>query len=109
MPKASGGIMIGVKQRAVSLPSAQERRAGKADLGSVPPVATTLKTLGIRYRPPYNARHTYATMCLMAGMMPALIANQLGHSIQILLTRYPRWLDGTSDDLTKQRILSTHR
>ena len=36
-------------------------------------------------------------MCLMAGMMPALIADQLGHSIQILLIRYARWLDGTSD------------
>lgn len=57
----------------------------------------TLKALGIRYRPPYNARHTYATMCLMAGMMPAFIAKQLGHSIQILLTRYARWLDGASD------------
>ncbi|MWV17515.1 tyrosine-type recombinase/integrase [Pseudomonas sp. L-22-4S-12] len=57
----------------------------------------TLKALGIRYRPPYNARHTYATMCLMAGMKPAFIAKQLGHSIQILLTRYARWLDGASD------------
>lgn len=57
----------------------------------------TLKALGIRYRPPYNARHTYATMCLMAGMTPAFIAKQLGHSIQILLTRYARWLDGASD------------
>lgn len=37
----------------------------------------TLKALGIRYRPPYNARHTYATMCLMAGMTPASIAKQL--------------------------------
>lgn len=36
-------------------------------------------------------------MCLMAGMMPAFIAKQLGHSIQILLTRYVRCLDGTSD------------
>jgi integrase len=57
----------------------------------------TLKALGIRYRPPYNARHTYATMCLMAGMKPAFIAKQLGHSIQILLARYARWLDGASD------------
>ncbi|MGE4340701.1 MAG: hypothetical protein AB7E55_32830 [Pigmentiphaga sp.] len=53
--------------------------------------------LGIRYRPPYNARHTYATMCLMAGMRPAFIAKQLGHSLQILLSRYARWLDGEGD------------
>lgn len=57
----------------------------------------TLKALGIRYRPPYNARHTYATMCLMAGMRPAFIAKQLGHSLQILLSRYARWLDGEGD------------
>jgi len=57
----------------------------------------TLKALGIRYRPPYNARHTYATMCLMAGMTPAFIAKQLGHSLQILLSRYARWIDGEGD------------
>lgn len=66
----------------------------------------TLKALGIRYRPPYNARHTYATMCLMAGMMPALIAKQLGHSIQILLTRYARWLDGASDWAEMEKLTS---
>ncbi len=36
-------------------------------------------------------------MCLMVGMKPAFIAKQLGHSIQILLARYARWLDGASD------------
>lgn len=57
----------------------------------------TLEALGIRYRPPYNARHTYATLCLMAGMTPAFIAKQLGHSLQILLSRYARWIDGEGD------------
>ncbi len=33
-----------------------------------------LKRLGIRYRRPYNMRHTYATMMLMAGMTPAFCA-----------------------------------
>ncbi|KIQ00721.1 integrase [Pseudomonas fulva] len=33
----------------------------------------------------------------MAGMAPAFIAKQLGHSIQILLTRYARWIDGEGD------------
>jgi integrase len=36
-------------------------------------------------------------MCLMAGMTPAFIAKQLGHSIQILLSRYARWIDGEGD------------
>jgi len=67
----------------------------------------TLKALGIRYRPPYNARHTYATMCLMVGMTPAFIAKQLGHSIQILLSRYARWIDGEGDwtEMSKLRFV----
>lgn len=57
----------------------------------------TLKALGVRYRPPYNCRHTYATMCLMAGMTPAFIAKQLGHSVQMLLSTYAHWISGESD------------
>lgn len=56
-----------------------------------------LKQLKIRYRRPYNARHTYASMCLMAGMRPAFIAQQLGHSVQMLLSTYARWLNSQDD------------
>lgn len=56
-----------------------------------------LRELGLRDRPQYNCRHTYASMCLMAGMNPAFIARQLGHSVQILFTRYARWMDSDSD------------
>jgi len=35
---------------------------------------------GIRYRPAYNTRHTYATVCLMNGLNPVYVASQLGHS-----------------------------
>lgn len=56
-----------------------------------------LEALKLRARPQYNCRHTYATMCLMAGMNPAFIAGQLGHSIQVLLTTYAKWLSSTSD------------
>lgn len=34
----------------------------------------------------HDTRHTYATMCLVAGMNPAFIAAQLGHSVQVLLS-----------------------
>lgn len=57
----------------------------------------TLKELGIRYHPPYNARHTYATFCLMANMNTAFIAKQLGHSVQMLLTTYAKWIDSDND------------
>ena len=57
----------------------------------------TLTALGIRYRPPYNCRHTYATICLMSGMNPAFISQQLGHSVQMLLSTYARWINSSSD------------
>lgn len=57
----------------------------------------TLASLGIRDRPPYNCRHTYATICLMSGLKPAFIAQQLGHSVQMLLTTYARWINSSSD------------
>ena len=52
----------------------------------------TLKRLGIRYRSPYQTRHTYATMILMAGAAPAYGANQLGHSVEMFLRTYAKWL-----------------
>ena len=48
----------------------------------------TLKQLGIRYRRPYNMRHAYATVMLMAGMNPAFYARQLGHSVEIFRRTY---------------------
>lgn len=55
------------------------------------------KNLGIRYRRPYTARHTYATMMLMAGRTPAWCAKQMGHSIEMFLSTYSKWLDGAQD------------
>lgn len=53
-----------------------------------------LKKLGIRYRRPYNTRHTYATIGLMAGANPAYMAAQLGHSIELFLRTYSKWING---------------
>lgn len=56
-----------------------------------------LRAHGIRYRRPYNLRHTCATMLLMAGVKPALAARQMGHSVQMFFQRYTRWIDGQDD------------
>ena len=56
-----------------------------------------LRKLGMRHRRMYDTRHTYATMCLMSGMNPAFIAAQLGHSVQILLSTYARWINSPND------------
>lgn len=66
--------------------------------------APCLKLLGIRYRRPYNTRHTYATMMLMAGMTPAYCAGQLGHSVEMFLTTYAKWLNGDRNALEQDRL-----
>lgn len=53
-----------------------------------------LKRLGIRYRSPYETRHSYATMMLMQGVTPAFAARQMGHSVEMFLRTYARWIDG---------------
>ncbi|WP_236183304.1 site-specific integrase [Pseudomonas juntendi] len=58
---------------------------------------SALKALNIRERRQYDTRHTYATMCLMSGMNPAFIASQLGHSVEMLLSTYAKWISSSSD------------
>jgi integrase len=57
----------------------------------------TLKKLGLRYRSPYQTRHTYATMLLMSGTSAAWAARQMGHSVQMFHKTYARWIDGGQD------------
>ncbi|MEQ1254984.1 site-specific integrase [Acinetobacter baumannii] len=60
-----------------------------------------LKANGIRYRPAYNTRHTYATVCLMNGLNPVYVASQLGHSLVMLMKRYAKWINS---DKNKEEI-----
>jgi integrase len=54
-----------------------------------------LRACGIRQRVPYNTRHTFATINLMAGINPAYIANQLGHTTTAMLfQKYAKWING---------------
>lgn len=53
--------------------------------------------LGIRPRRQYDTRHTYATVCLSAGIAPAFIAQQLGNSIETLLKHYAKWISSSAD------------
>lgn len=64
----------------------------------------TLKALGIRYRRPYNTRHTYATMGLMNGVNPAFMAKQLGHGMDVFLNDYARWISGDQDQRELDKI-----
>ena len=39
-----------------------------------------IKKAGVRYRRPYQTRHTYASMMLSAGEPPMSVAKQMGHT-----------------------------
>jgi integrase len=69
--------------------------------------APTLARLKMAYRPPYNTRHTYATMMLMAGMTPAFCAGQMGHSVEIFLTTYAKWIPGAGDKTEMAKLEQT--
>jgi integrase len=55
---------------------------------------TAVKASGVRYREPYQTRHSYATMLLMSGANPAWAAKQMGHSPQVFLKVYAKWIEG---------------
>lgn len=48
---------------------------------------------GVRYRRPYNCRHTYASVMLSAGEPPLYVAAQMGHNDWgMLIKTYGRWI-----------------
>lgn len=64
-----------------------------------------LKALGIRHRPAYNTRHTYATVALMAGLNPAYIARQLGHAnTAMLFKHYAKWIEGADSGAEARKL-----
>lgn len=52
-----------------------------------------LKKAQVRYRYPYQTRHTYASMMLSAGEHPMWVAQQMGHKDWTMIARiYGRWM-----------------
>ena len=55
--------------------------------------ATALKRAGVRYRRPYQMRHTFASMMLSAGEHPMWVAQQMGHKDWAMIIRvYGKWM-----------------
>jgi integrase len=53
------------------------------------------KAAGLAIRNPHDLRHTYATILLMAGVSPAYVQKQLGHSsISMTVDIYGHWIPG---------------
>lgn len=52
-----------------------------------------IKRSGVRYRNPYQTRHTYASMMLSAGEHPMWVAKQMGHSDWTMIAKvYGKWM-----------------
>lgn len=57
-----------------------------------------MKKSGVRYRRPYQTRHTYASMMLSAGEHPMWVAKQMGHNDWTMIARvYGRWMPSSSE------------
>lgn len=63
-----------------------------------------IKTLGIRYRPPEQMRHTYITMAIMAGANPVWVAKQAGNSPRVIFKHYARWIERAGGDREAAKI-----
>ncbi len=52
-----------------------------------------LRRLGVRYRPPYQMRHTLATLAISAGENINWVARMMGHKSPVMtLERYNRYV-----------------
>lgn len=72
-------------------------RTGEPWLGDGPIRKTlwipALKKAGVRYRYPYQTRHTFASMMLSAGESPMWVAQTMGHSDWTMIARvYGKWM-----------------
>ncbi|WP_333640492.1 tyrosine-type recombinase/integrase [Acinetobacter johnsonii] len=67
-------------------------------------IIEAMKSCMIRHRPAYNARHTYATMMLMDGLNPVFVSNQMGHSLQMMMKRYVKWMHGDKNKIEMGKL-----
>ncbi|MCC6921752.1 MAG: site-specific integrase [Nitrosomonas sp.] len=61
-----------------------------------------LRKAKVRYRNPYQTRHTYASMMLSAGEPLAWVSSQMGHSnVLITAKTYARWIPNNNQQGSK--------
>ncbi len=72
--------------------------------------ATLARLPHIRRRGPYHARHSSVTWWLMIGANLLRTADQHGHSVQVMLNMYAKWLKGaTPADIEAIRVAPEKR
>jgi integrase len=61
---------------------------------------------GVRFRNPYQTRHTFASNLLMLGAVPLYVASQMGHADTTMIFRpYGKWISAGLDDDRRERLL----
>jgi integrase len=67
--------------------------------------ARILKVAEVRYRNPYQTRHTFASALLAAGRPPIWVARQMGHVTTEMLERhYGRWIEQGQNPETRAAL-----
>ena len=57
-----------------------------------------LETLPLRYRKPYNSRHSFISWRLMIGHNRLLVAQEAGHSVSKMERAYAAWITGAKPE-----------
>jgi integrase len=66
-----------------------------------------LRKAGVRYRNPYQTRHTFASTLLSSGANPLYVAKQMGHRDTEMITRnYGRWIEQGTEPETRKQLLA---
>lgn len=61
---------------------------------------------GVRFRNPYQTRHSFASNLLMLGANPLYVASQMGHADTTMVIRtYGKWVTAGLDDGRRERLL----
>ncbi|MCX8566898.1 MAG: hypothetical protein ON057_001625 [Glomeribacter sp. 1016415] len=64
-----------------------------------------MRRSGVRYRHPYQTRHTYASMMLSTGEHPMWVAKQMGHlDWTMIARRYGRWMPSADEKAGEKAI-----
>ena len=63
-----------------------------------------MKLSRLRHRDARQTRHTYATLCLHAGLTPAWVAKQLGHSVEMFYGVYSKWIEGGDHGAERRKL-----
>ena len=63
-----------------------------------------MRLSGVRYRDARQTRHTFATICLHAGITPGWVAQQLGHSVEMFYRVYSRWIEGADKGAERRKL-----